>query len=116
MLYDVHPVLLALAGDPHDDGVAHAGHLGGLAFGYVYWRLGLRLEAPLDRSGRPVRVPKRKPQRAAEPAAAAQPARDTFDEQVDEVLRKISEKGRESLTDDELGILQRASAKYRGGK
>jgi membrane associated rhomboid family serine protease len=116
VLYDLHPVLLALAGDRLYTGVAHAGHLGGLAFGFVYWRLGLRLEAPFDRSGPRVQLPKRRPQRAAPAAVAAQPARDPLDDQVDEILRKISEKGKESLTDDELGILQRASAKYRSGK
>src|SRR5690349_17372006 len=48
VLYDLHPVLLQLAGDQVFTGVAHAGHLGGLAFGFVYWRLGLRLETVLD--------------------------------------------------------------------
>ena len=49
MLYDLHPVLLALAGDPMYSGVAHASHLGGLAFGFLYWRFGWRLEPILDR-------------------------------------------------------------------
>ena len=35
MLYDLHPVLLALAGDQMFSGVAHASHLGGLAFGFL---------------------------------------------------------------------------------
>jgi hypothetical protein len=37
-------------------------------------------------------------------------------ELVDEVLKKISEQGANSLTDDEREILTRASAKYRGEK
>ena len=53
MLYDLHPVLMALAGDPMFTGVAHASHLGGLAFGFLYWRFGWRLEPILDRIGRP---------------------------------------------------------------
>src|SRR5207237_6940282 len=48
VLYDLHPVLLQLAGDQIFTGVAHAGHLGGLAFGFLYWRLGLRLESAVD--------------------------------------------------------------------
>ena len=49
MIYDLHPVLLAMAGDPMFTGVAHASHLGGLAFGFLYWRFGWRLEPILDR-------------------------------------------------------------------
>ena len=75
VLYDLHPVLLALAGDRLFTGVAHAGHLGGLAFGYVYWRLGLRLEAPLDRSGHPARRPERQTQSVPKPTVALPPAR-----------------------------------------
>jgi membrane associated rhomboid family serine protease len=118
VVYDLHPVLLALAGDRLYSQVAHAGHLGGLAFGLLYWRLGLRLEAPFTRRiGRPRR--KREPQPLEEPAILSFPRRDDRDdlaEQVDEVLRKISEQGRDSLTDEELAILQKASAKYREGK
>jgi len=116
VLYDLHPVLLALAGDQVFTPVAHAGHLGGLLFGYVYWQLGLRLEAPLDwfrrRSGRPVRKPRPRPEPASPPPAQ----RDAFDDQVDEVLRKISEQGKDSLTEQERDILVKASEKYRGGK
>ena len=49
MLYDLHPVLLSLAGEHMFTGVAHASHLGGLAFGFLYWRFGWRLEPLLDR-------------------------------------------------------------------
>lgn len=116
VLYDLHPVLLALAGDQLFTTVAHAGHLGGLLFGYLYWRLGLRLEAPLDwfrrRSGRPVRKAQPRP----EPASPAPARRDAFDDRVDEVLRKISEQGKDSLTEEERDILVKASEKYRGGK
>jgi membrane associated rhomboid family serine protease len=113
VLFDLHPVLLALAGDQVFSSVAHAGHLGGLAFGYLYWRLGLCLEAPFDRVGRSVRRPGRKSPRVAE-AEATRPRRDSPDDRVDEVLRKISDQGRESLTAEEMAILTRASEKYRG--
>jgi len=117
VLFDLHPVLLALSGDKLFTTVAHAGHLGGLLFGFLYWRLGLRLEAPLDwisrRPGRPV-VRKARPR--PEPASPPPVQRDALDDQVDEVLRKISEQGKESLTDEERDVLVRASAKYRSGK
>jgi membrane associated rhomboid family serine protease len=115
VLFDLHPVLLALAGDRMHTGIAHAGHLGGLAFGYLYWRLGLRLEAPFDREGRPpLRRPVRKAKPEEEPAILAHPKRDPLNAQMDDVLRKISEQGIESLTDEERAILQKASAKLRG--
>lgn len=112
VLFDLHPVLLALAGDQLFTGIAHAGHLGGLAFGFVYHKTGVRLSAPLEREPRPVR--ERRP-RAEEPRRE-EPPRQTLEEQVDEVLKKISERGKESLTEAERAILQRASARYRAGR
>ncbi len=66
VIFDLHPVLLALAGDRQFTGVAHAAHLGGLAFGFLYWKRGWRLEpliqaladAPLgsDRGSAPQRT------------------------------------------------------------
>jgi membrane associated rhomboid family serine protease len=115
VIFDLHPVLLALAGDRVFTGVAHAGHLGGLAFGFLYWKLGLRLEAPLERGGRPRTLPIRKTAcPAEEPMILAHPQRDELNDQVDELLRKISEQGTDSLTEQERAILTRASAKYRG--
>src|SRR5699024_6909026 len=38
VILDLHPVLLVLAGEPNQSGVAHAAHLGGLAFGFFYWQ------------------------------------------------------------------------------
>lgn len=118
VLYDLHPVLLLLAGDQFFTGVAHAGHLGGLAFGFVYWRLDLRLEAAVDRVWQ--RPRRRKPFR--EPAVLAFPAGDPvaepdeLAERVDLILQKISEQGTQGLTDEERGILIQASAKYRNRK
>lgn len=116
VIFDLHPVLMALAGDRVYTGVAHAGHLGGLAFGFVYWRLGLRLEAPFERGeGRRVRPRVHKRRRIdEEPEILAHPRRDVLTDEVDDILKKISESGMESLTAQEQAILKRASAKYRG--
>jgi membrane associated rhomboid family serine protease len=120
VLYDLHPVLLLLAGDQFYTGVAHAGHLGGLAFGFLYWRLGLRLETVFEFKGHPSR--RRNPGLFREPVVLAHPARDQLaqpDElaqRVDEILRKISEQGADSLTDEEREILVQASVKYRDKK
>jgi membrane associated rhomboid family serine protease len=112
VLYDLHPVLLALAGDKMFTGVAHAGHLGGLAFGFLYWKFNLRLETLFGRKVR--RWPRREPRPL--PAREILPFRepDPLSERVDEVLQKISEQGKESLTDEERDVLIRASEKFRG--
>ncbi len=121
MLYDLHPVLLALAGDQVFTGVAHAGHLGGLAFGFLYWRFGWRLEPILDRvapnrpgiKGRSFRKPVVIP---FAPRVHDAPRDHDLAGRVNEVLKKISEQGTDSLTDEEREILIRAAAKYRGEK
>jgi membrane associated rhomboid family serine protease len=110
--YDLHPVLLALAGDPMFTRVAHAGHLGGLAFGFAYWRFGWRLEPILDRVW-PV-VAARNRMQFREPAIPRFSQRgEDLAARVDEILTKISQQGTESLTDEERDILNKASAKYR---
>jgi membrane associated rhomboid family serine protease len=114
VLYDLHPVLLALAGERMFTGVAHAGHLGGLAFGFLYWRFGWRMEEIL---GRVPQVQRRR--RAAvfrEPVIVPFPRGEELAVRVDEILKKISEQGKESLTAEELDILLRAGEKYRGAK
>ena len=121
VLYDLHPVLLQLAGDPVFTGVAHAGHLGGLAFGFVYWRFGLRLEPVLDR----IRPTRRRRTTYREPAVLAYPTgdpvadgdeSDELADRLDAVLRKISEQGSDGLTEAERSILIQASAKFRNKK
>lgn len=114
VLYDLHPVLLALAGTPMYTGVAHAGHLGGLAFGYAYYKFGLRLEAPFDRGDSP--APRRRPAAKVRPSIREEPLPDDLNTQVDEILKKISEQGQASLTEQEKAVLQQASARYRGGR
>jgi membrane associated rhomboid family serine protease len=116
VLYDLHPVLLQLAGDQVFTGVAHAGHLGGLAFGFVYWKFGLRLESVIDwASQRPRRRTRyREPAILAYPADDAPRDRDDLADRLDEILQKISEQGQDALTDAERGILIQASQRYRG--
>jgi membrane associated rhomboid family serine protease len=116
VLYDLHPVLLALAGDRMMfTNVAHACHLGGLAFGFLYWRFGWKLEPVYDRIRRA--APDRKRQPLRRPIVLPFPKRDDdLAERVDEILKKISEHGKDSLTEEERDILIEASAKYRGDK
>ena len=115
VLYDLHPILLSLAGDPMFTGVAHASHLGGLVFGFLYWRFGCSLEPLLNRVW--PAVPSSKPSPLREPVIHKfVPRNDDLEDRVDEILKKISEHGRDSLTDAELDILIQAGTKYRGPK
>ena len=49
VIFELHPLLLALSGDRLWSGIAHSAHLGGLAFGFLYARYEWRLETILDR-------------------------------------------------------------------
>jgi membrane associated rhomboid family serine protease len=113
VLFDLHPVLLALAGDRMFTGIGHAAHLGGLAFGLLYahyqWRLdvfGERLALPTGRwRSRPkLRV-----------VHAPHPELEPNDEErrVDQLLEKISESGKASLTEEESAFLRSASERMK---
>jgi len=111
VIYDLHPLLLELAGDRVYSGVAHAAHLGGLAFGFVYWRFDMQLERYWDK------LPKLRgaglSQRRESIAPVRRSAEAQQDQQVDDILRKIAESGEASLTDQERRTLQRASERYK---
>jgi membrane associated rhomboid family serine protease len=117
VLYDLHPVLLALAGDQRMlTGVAHASHLGGLAFGFLYWRFDWRLEPIYNRVRRAAPTPSRSMPRRRPIILRFPDQDDDLSERVDEILKKISEQGKDSLTEEERDILIEASAKYRGNR
>lgn len=113
-LMDLHPVLLALSGETgFNDSVAHAAHLGGLAFGYVYGKQQLRLypwlaslETRWKAKRRGLRVV------GSEPAGPSKRSRRLADE-MDAILQKISEKGEASLTSAERKTLEKASRELR---
>jgi membrane associated rhomboid family serine protease len=117
VIFDLHPVLLALAGDHMVTGIAHAAHLGGLAFGFLYWRFDLRLAPLMDR----LRMPRWNrlfgPRREFQ---VFRPTRDDVeddvDAQVDDILRKIRDQGEASLSRREQEILISASRRYQNRK
>jgi len=109
ILWDLHPVILALAGDRMVSGVAHAAHLGGLAFGYLYSRSSWRLEAVFDWLPSARSRPSRPRRAISEPARGEDPEA----ERIDSLLAKISLSGADSLSDDEREYLKRASQRRR---
>ncbi|MCA9084634.1 MAG: rhomboid family intramembrane serine protease [Planctomycetaceae bacterium] len=113
VVYDLHPVLLQLSGDPQATGVAHAAHLGGLAFGYVYAQRSLRISPLIDRwlvwwKGR-----RRGFRVVGTDADRIRRREDELTEQMDALLKKISEQGEASLTNSERRTLERVSRELR---
>ncbi|MEO1529704.1 MAG: rhomboid family intramembrane serine protease [Planctomycetota bacterium] len=134
LLYNLHPVLLQLnGGGGFVGGISQAANLGGAAFGALYfyrsWRLTPLWQRVRGKSSssrwqtRTVRAPARSTipfDRGTLDATRSEPSRSPIDPatkkleaQLDQVLEKIQTSGRESLTDEEILILEQASQKYR---
>jgi membrane associated rhomboid family serine protease len=114
IVWDLHPVLLALAGDKMFTGIGHAAHLGGLAFGFVYYWYGLRLERVAEHI--PFLHWKSKPRLRIWKDKGPYPLRPPPNEaaqRLDDVLEKISKHGQDSLTAEEREILRAASEKLK---
>jgi len=116
VIYDLLPVLEALGGEGRSDGTAHIAHLGGFAFGFLYYRFGWRIErlfgglpAVFNRRTwvRPRHVRVYRP-----PEAPPQ----NLDLKVDAILEKIHSQGEASLTDQERDILRTASERYKSNQ
>ena len=91
--------------------IAYMAHLGGAAFGFVYFRSGTRLSSGWERFADRFGVWRR---RVARPSVRMyQPPVDGFDDQVDAILEKISREGEASLTDRERELLMEASRRKR---
>ncbi len=101
----------------HNDGIAHAAHLGGIMAGVAWIKYSAGLGVPVS-----FRLGFRRRNRPAEHAVAARPRRWTaappaeieippeefISREVDPILDKISQHGIHSLTDREKRILERA--------
>ena len=112
LVWDLHPVLLTLSGDQINTGIAHAAHLGGLAFGYLYYRFQWRLDRLSVRVPTIVRRPTApRPRLRIAPGTTPEP--DAGGDRVDQILAKISRTGQDSLTAEERTILQAESERIR---
>ncbi|HEY1188367.1 MAG TPA: rhomboid family intramembrane serine protease [Gemmata sp.] len=107
-------------------GVAYFAHLGGAAFGFLYYQTGVRFSTMFRSSDRVRARPKLRiisppPEERAEPVGAAveapprpaKPADEQLEAKLDVILEKVSRYGRESLTPEEREILLRASELYK---
>ena len=121
--YDLHPVLLSLSGEHVGGGIAHAAHLGGLLFGFLYYRYDWqlsptwnRIESKLSSTSRQNHRPTKKSHSHSRVPAPSTKLQQRLDVQLDEVLEKISREGQESLTERERKILNRASQRLQERK
>ena len=109
--FDLMPVLqmLALSGGTWDTGIAHAAHLGGLIFGFVYYRKRIYLEGIWDRLAsrfrRPRKAPPPAPKPRPQPAPQAYEPRSAQEEEMDRLLEKVFDHGLESLSEKEREFL-----------
>jgi membrane associated rhomboid family serine protease len=130
VVFQVAQDLFGLLGGGGRGAVAVSAHLGGAAFGYFYHQCHWRITSLLPdlrswwRGGRRPRArPRLRVYREEEPVtpvhATPPPAPQTsaadeqLEAQVDEVLAKVAQHGRESLTENERQILFRASEIYK---
>jgi membrane associated rhomboid family serine protease len=115
---DLYPILRELGGGGRGDEIAHAAHLGGMAFAFVYYKRQWQLEPMLgDFSLRSVtRRFRRGPKlRVHRPTVDAE-SRFDMQARMDELLEKISREGEASLTSDERDTLNRISRQLRSRK
>jgi membrane associated rhomboid family serine protease len=114
LIFDLHPVLLALAGNDtyFYETTAHAAHLGGLAFGFLYWKYNLNLERWWDWIPKP-RGLVTGARRQNVPSRQSVRRENSIDDRVDEILRKLHDSGEASLSDAERRTLVQASERYK---
>ena len=113
---DLHPVLKQLSGDGSLDGVAHAAHVGGLAFACLYWKFQWHITSHVTGLARlrfwaQQRFGARRHLKVVRADDDDLPT--NLDARVDELLAKIHEHGESSLTEDERRVLQVASERLR---
>lgn len=97
--------------------VGHAAHLGGLAFGFLYFQGSMNLTGWWDKLAG--RRPEPRPRERSVGLRVYNPGFQpdvSYADRVDDVLDKISRQGKESLTPRELRILNQASEHLNGSK
>ena len=117
-VFDFSPVLMQLAGEGGNDGIAHAAHAGGLIFGLCYGWKNWRLSSRFEGWNRGTSWRRWKSWFRRRPKLALHRPNDLTSHQstgtrLDELLSKISEQGEASLTPEERQFLIRESERLK---
>lgn len=114
-LFDLHPLILELQGKGTTDNVAHAAHLGGMAFGYLYFKKTLQLNRLLGGMTKWWKV-KRSGFKVVSATGDSKSDRQTqkLVAEMDALLAKISKDGEASLSRSERKTLEKVSRELRG--
>lgn len=110
----INEVMAAMQNRQTVSHVANSAHIGGLIFGFLYFRWNMRITRWWDQiAGRIATRRQRGKLRVFTEAAEPE---SNLSSQVDAILEKISRTGEASLTTRERNILAQASKQYRKGK
>ncbi|MGV2340609.1 MAG UNVERIFIED_CONTAM: rhomboid family intramembrane serine protease [Planctomycetaceae bacterium] len=109
-LYIAYDLLPFLTGGWKTSNTAHLAHLGGVAFGALYFQRHMNFSRWWDSLRGRLRRRKSGKLRIYAPSTAPE---SRLDEQVDAILQKITEQGEASLTPRERNILTQASRQLR---
>ncbi len=107
VFFETLPVLSALVGRGAPDGIAHSAHLGGLLFGYLYYRFQWRLTNLFGNWKKPDFSRTFGARRKIKIYAPPENVSDSSE--IDAILEKISNEGMDSLTKKERKTLEKAS-------
>lgn len=106
---DLLPILM---GKARFSETASSCHLGGVLFGYLYFKWHMNISRWWDRFAGRMMTRRRNPGKL-KVYAPTEPPESSLDEQVDAILEKISQHGEASLTARERNILTQASRQLR---
>lgn len=113
-IFDLHPLILELQGNGTANNVAHAAHLGGMAFGYLYFKKSIRLDRMFGGLTSWWKV-KRSGFKVVSAADDDRSDRRTqkLEAEMDALLAKISRDGEASLSRSERKTLEKVSRELR---
>jgi membrane associated rhomboid family serine protease len=119
MLVAFYVIVDVIGTQNRESKVGHWAHLGGAAFGFLYYRTGWnlfrlwpsKLKVKLPRRGPKLRVHREEQEENEEPANDYMTT-GRIQQRVDDLLAKISASGEGSLTDEERQFLAEASRRY----
>lgn len=112
VLLDLYPALNALGGENVDGNIAHAAHLGGALFGFLYVKRSWRLTSLIADFSFQRRV-QQSGFRVVRDEEDEAPATSELQSEIDVILEKISASGEGSLTRNERKKLEKASRELR---